>query len=147
MTIIGFAADVFPIYYKDTHFNAFDSLSSVIEMSTIYQLKSGERLVYGISAPCRGFTGVYSNDYKFLQGLGFLDEGSGFNIVIPEFPNGTYHYVLTDEIPSISVYFSGLANNSFELGGPKKLYLNTPDSIIVVKVKLNLYFLFSNTIK
>jgi hypothetical protein len=31
MALIGFAADVFPIYYKDTHFNAFDSLSSVIE--------------------------------------------------------------------------------------------------------------------
>jgi hypothetical protein len=88
MALISFAADVFPIYYKDTHFNAFDSLSSVIEISTIYQLKSGERLVYGISAPCGEFTSVYSNDYKFLQGLGFLDEGNGFNIVTPEFPNG-----------------------------------------------------------
>jgi hypothetical protein len=52
-------------------------------MSTIYQLKSGERLVYGISNPCGEFTGVYSNDYKFPQGLGFLDEGSGFDIVTP----------------------------------------------------------------
>jgi hypothetical protein len=88
MALIGFAADVFPIYYKDTHFNAFDSLSSVIEISTIYQLKSGERLVYGISVPCEEFTSVYSNDYKFLQGLEFLDEGNGLNIVTPEFPNG-----------------------------------------------------------
>jgi hypothetical protein len=87
-------------------------------MSTIYQLKSRERLVYGISAPCGEFTGVYSNDYKFLQGLGFLDESSGLNIVTPEFPNGRYYYVLTDESPSISWYFSGLANNSFTPGGP-----------------------------
>ena len=27
MTLIGFAADGFPVYYKDTHSNAFDSLS------------------------------------------------------------------------------------------------------------------------
>ena len=87
-------------------------------MSTIYLLKFGERLGDGISPPCGEFTGVYSNDYEFLKGLRFLDEANGHNGVTPEFPNGTYYYVLTDEIPSIPGYFRRFSNNSFELVGP-----------------------------
>jgi hypothetical protein len=66
MTLISFTADGFPIYYKYTYSNAFDSLSSDIEMFTIYNLKYGERLRDRIPALYREFTDVYSNDYEFL---------------------------------------------------------------------------------
>ena len=37
--------------------------------------------------------------------------------VTPEFPNGTYYYIITDEFPGIPRYFKGIPSNDFRLGG------------------------------
>ncbi|MFD0964761.1 YHYH protein [Pseudofulvibacter geojedonensis] len=117
MTLIGYAADGFPIYYKYAYSNAGDNTSTVVEMTSSYQLKTGTRPGDGVTAPCDVYTGVYSNDYEYVNGLGTLDEANGRTGVTPEYPAGTYYYVMTDDFPSIPRYFRGTPNNSFALGG------------------------------
>lgn len=117
MSLIGYSADGFPIYYKYAYENASDNTSAIVAMSSSYQLKSGNRPGDGISAPCDVFNGVYSNDYEFIEGLGILDEANGRTGVTPEYPDGTYYYVITEEFPSIPRYFKGTPSNDFKIGG------------------------------
>lgn len=116
MTLIGYAADGFPIYYKYAYQDAQNSNSPIMEMSSSYKLKEGSRPGDGIEAPCGDYDGVYSNDYEFQFGLGDLDEANGRVGVTPEYPEGTYYYVLTDEFPSIPRYFVGTPSNDFKIG-------------------------------
>ncbi len=117
MTLIGYAADGFPIYYKYAYVDASNNGSTVVEMTSSYQLKPGDRPGDGITSPCGEYTGVYSNDYEFVDGLGTLDEINGRVGVTPEYPNGTFYYVLTDAFPSIPRSFKGTPSNDFRIGG------------------------------
>jgi len=116
MTLIGYAADGFPIYYKYAYADAYDNTSAVIEMSSSYQLKTGERGGDGVTAPCDVYNGVYSNDYEYMDGLGTLDALNGRYGVTPEYPTGTFYYVITDAFPSIPRYFKGTPSNDFSIG-------------------------------
>lgn len=116
MTLIGYAADGFPIYYKYAYTTANDASSTVVEMTSSYRLKSGERGGDGVTAPCGTYDGAYSNDYEYVAGLGTLDEANGRTGITPEYPNGTYYYVVTDEFPSIPRYFMGTPSNDFKIG-------------------------------
>lgn len=115
MTLVGYAADGFPVYYKYAYENANDSTSKVIAMSSSYQLKSGQRSGDGVTAPCGDYNGVYSADYEYMEGLGTLDEANGRFGVTPEYPNGIYYYVITDEFPSIPRYFRGTPSTDFAI--------------------------------
>jgi len=117
MTLIGYAADGFPIYYKYAYSVANDAASTVVEMTSSYQLKSGNRPGDGVTAPCDVYNGIYSNDYEYSSGLGTLDEANGRNGVTPEYPSGTYYYIITDDFPSIPRYFKGTPSDSFTIGG------------------------------
>ena len=116
MTLIGYAADGFPISYKYAYSTSSDANSNVVEMTSSYQLKSGDRPGDGETAPCGSYDGVYSNDYEFVSGLGDLDEANGRNGVTPEYPNGTYYYIITDAFPSIPRYFRGTPSEDFKIG-------------------------------
>ncbi len=116
MTLIGYAADGFPIYYKYAYENATDNTSPIVQMTSSYQLKEGNRPGDGITAPCDVYNGVYSNDYEFINGLGTLDEANGRTGVTPEYPNGTYYYMITDNFPNIPRYFRGTPSQDFKLG-------------------------------
>jgi hypothetical protein len=116
MTLIGYAADGFPIYYKYAYTDASDNTSAVTIMTPSYQLKTGDRPGDGNTAPCGEYNGVYSADYEFLNGLGTLDEANGRTGVTPEYPNGTYYYIVTDDFPSIPRYFKGTPSNDFKIG-------------------------------
>ncbi len=116
MTLIGYAADGFPIYYKYAFTVATDNGSGVSEMTSSYQLKSGCRPGDGNTAPCGAYDGVYSNDYEYVDGLGTLDEANGRTGATPEYPSGTYYYVITDEFPSIPRLFRGTPSEDFKLG-------------------------------
>lgn len=116
MTLIGYAADGFPMYYKYAYTDANDNTSAVIEMTSSYELKSGDRPGDGTTAPCGEYNGVYSNDYEYISGLGTLDEANGRNGVTPEYPSGTYYYVITDAFPHIPRYFKGTPSNDFKIG-------------------------------
>ena len=115
MTLIGYAADGFPIYYKYAYSVADNNSSNIQIMKSSYQLKSGDRPGDGITAPCDEYNGVYSNDYEYVENLGNLDEANGRNGVTPEYPNGTYYYVLTDEFPGVPRYFKGSPSNDFKI--------------------------------
>ena len=116
MTLIGYAADGFPVYYKYAYSLANNSSSDLSIMTSSYQLKSGNRPGDGITSPCDIFNGIYSNDYEYIYGLGTLDEANGRNGVTPEYPNGTYYYVITDEFPSILRYLRGTPSEDFKIG-------------------------------
>lgn len=116
MTLIGYAADGFPIYYKYAYADATNQNSTIIAMTSSYQLKSGDRPGDGVTAPCDEYNGVYSNDYEYISGLGTLDEANGRTGITPEYPQGTYYYVVTDEFPAIPRYFRGTPSDDFKLG-------------------------------
>lgn len=116
MTLIGYAADGFPIYYKYAYSDADDANSNIIEMKPSYELKSGNRPGDGVTAPCDVHNGAYSNDYKYTELLGDLDEANGRTGITPEYPNGTYYYVITEDFPSIPRYFKGTPSQDFKIG-------------------------------
>ena len=117
MNLIGYAADGFPIYYKYAFSDPFNETSSIIEMTTSYRLKTGIRPGDGISAPCDEYNGVYVNDYEYINELGTLDEANGREGVTPEYPNGTYYYIITEEFPGIPRYFKGIPSDDFNFRG------------------------------
>lgn len=53
--------------------------------------------------------GVFTQDYEYVAGLGDLDECNGRTGVTPEFPNGIYHYYITDSYPYIQRCVKGTA--------------------------------------
>jgi len=97
MILAGWAADGFPIYYAWGHSAANELDSPVKQLKTSYQLRSGQRPGDGKTAP--------NGEYSGLQG------------VTPEFPNGTYYYMLTNEFPFIGRCLVGTPSNDFKVGG------------------------------
>jgi len=118
MVLVGYAADGFPIYYRFAYEIADDNTSSVVAMSSSYELRTGNRPGDGITAPCSEYDGGYSADYEYIEGLGTLDEANGRTGVTPQFPEGTYYYILTDgdEFPSIPRFFRGTPSQDFGFG-------------------------------
>ena len=43
--------------------------------------------------------GAFTQDYEYVDGLGDLDQCNGRYGVTPEFPDGIYYYVVTDNFP------------------------------------------------
>ncbi|QHI38868.1 hypothetical protein IMCC3317_42680 [Kordia antarctica] len=115
MFLLGWAADGFPIYYKNGYVS--DTNSELIELTSSYKLKEGNRPGDGISAPNGNYDGTYARDFEYIKGHGNLDEANGRFGKTPEFPNGTYYYVITDSFPSLPRFFVGTPNKSFKVGG------------------------------
>ncbi|MEM1099764.1 MAG: YHYH protein, partial [Planctomycetota bacterium] len=61
--------------------------------------------------------GSFTEDWQYTQGLGDLDQANGRFGVTPEYPDGTYHYVLTEAFPHIPRHFAGTPDNSFRKRG------------------------------
>lgn len=115
MSLVGYAADGFPVYYKYGYADADNPQSGLIQLASSYRLKSGERPGDGVSAPCGKYTGIYTADYEYVRDLGDLDECNGRTGVTPEYPEGTYYYVITDIYPFISRCLTGTPSNDFKL--------------------------------
>lgn len=106
--IIGYALDGFPIYGPFGYETALDDESSIIRMTSGYELRNisvRTTLPNGSTASSSGPAvstefplGTYIEDYSFT-GTGTLDEYNGRYCVTPEYPNGTYAYFLaTDDL-------------------------------------------------
>lgn len=97
MTLIGWAADGFPIYARDGYSIAGDANSELISMTGSYQLVSN----VSNSRPSTSTfpLGTFSQDWEYIEGSGDLDECNGRVGVTPEFPGGIYHYYATDSYP------------------------------------------------
>ena len=114
MTIIGWAADGFPIYSRYGYSIAGQSNSNIRKMLPSYRLidsVSDERpptSVYSL--------GTFSQDWVYEEGLGDLDECNGRWGVTPEFPQGIYHYYATDEYPYFQRCVRGEVNSNLSTG-------------------------------
>jgi hypothetical protein len=111
MTIVGWASDGFPIYARYGYSNANDSTSEVLVLQPSYRLKSQPdnnrpAILTAIAGPGGGNNpntpipmGAFTQDYEYVEGLGDLDQCNGRFGVTPEFPDGIYYYVVTDDFP------------------------------------------------
>jgi hypothetical protein len=97
MTLIGWAADGFPIYARYGYSVANDASSATKVMTGSYRLKTTPDA--GRPATSLYPMGTFQQDYEYVAGSGDLDECNGRVGVTPEFPNGTYHYYATDTYP------------------------------------------------
>jgi hypothetical protein len=97
MTLIGWAADGFPIYARYGYSAADDASSELKVVVGSYQLVSE----ISDSRPSTDTysLGTFAQDYEYLEGSGDLDECNGRIGVTPEFPEGRYHYYATDSYP------------------------------------------------
>lgn len=97
MTLIGWAADGFPIYARYGYSAATDANSAIKVMTPSFRLKASP----DVNRPATNIfpMGAFTQDYEFVAGLGDLDECNGRSGVTPEFPSGIYHYFATDTFP------------------------------------------------
>jgi len=97
MTIIGWAADGFPIYARYGYSVADDAGSGLVAMTGSYQLVS----TVSANRPSTDSIplGTFQQDWEYVAGSGDLDECNGRTGVTPEFPDGIYHYYATDTYP------------------------------------------------
>ena len=125
--IYGYAADGFPIYYKYV-FEAPDPdnlNTNIVEVTSGYELRSGSRSTHpnveagdvaGEDYPSGDFDGTYIQDYEYTGAGTDLDECNGRYGVTPEYPEGTYYYVITAEFPITPNCFRGDPKDDWIIG-------------------------------
>jgi hypothetical protein len=113
MILVGWAADGFPIYGPWCFANAKNANSLLRKMESSYRLKKGVRP----DGPGGFYDGTFVADYEYVENAGDLDECNGRFGVTPEFPQGTYYYVLTENFPFIPRFFEGTPDQSFTRHG------------------------------
>ena len=113
MTLVGWASDGFPVYARYGYSDPNDSTSELIPLQPSWKLKDApdegrpDTLTALIGGPGQGTTypnipipmGAFTQDFEYQEGFGDLDECNGRIGVTPEFPNGIYYYMVTDEFP------------------------------------------------
>lgn len=110
--LIGYAADGFPVYAHYGYKDPADNTSGMKELHSSYRIKSGKRP----NGPGGRYDGTYTKDYEYVQGKGDLDQCNGRTGITPEYPNGTYYYVVTNQFPFIPRCLMGSADSSFSKG-------------------------------
>ncbi|MBB5031633.1 YHYH protein [Prosthecobacter vanneervenii] len=115
MVLVGWAADGFPIYGPYAYSEAMNAESPVKKMVPSYGVKAGTRPA---GSPGGKYDGAFVQDYEYVEGKGDLDASNGRYGVTPEFPQGTYYYVLTDAYPYVPRQFAGTPDASFARRGP-----------------------------
>jgi hypothetical protein len=97
MVLVGFAADGYPMYARYGYVDALDPSSGVVVMQGSYELKTGTRP----SGPGGTYDGTFVQDWEYVEHSGDLDECNGRYGVTPEYPNGIFHYYVTDDYPFV----------------------------------------------
>ena len=124
MTIVGWASDGFPVYARYGYSDPNDPNSQVVQLKPSYKLKAEpdlnrpNTLTSLIGGPGSGITnpntpipmGAFTQDYEFEDGYGDLDQCNGRYGVTPEFPEGIYYYVVTDDFPFFTRCLKGDVN-------------------------------------
>ena len=122
MTLVGWALDGFPVYARYGYTDANDASSAIKEMNGSYQLRDlNELLAEGRPATSDTDTrangvvveslplGVFVQDWQYQESISELDECNGRYGVTPEFPEGIYHYYITDDYPYVQRCLKGSA--------------------------------------
>jgi hypothetical protein len=109
-TLIGYAADGFPIYAPSGYSDPKDLRSPLKKLKSSYRVKQGTRP----GGPGGKYDGTFTEDYEYVLGHGDLDECNGKFTATNEYPKGIYCYFITDSFPYIPRYFKGTPDTSFE---------------------------------
>ncbi|MGD1928572.1 MAG: YHYH protein [Leptolyngbyaceae cyanobacterium] len=114
MQLIAWAVDGFPLYARYGYSAPESSTSALQAMAPSYQLKA-------TPDPDRPSVdlipmGTFSQDYEYVAGSGDLDECNGRFAVTPEFPQGVYHYYVTDAYPFVQRCVKGTPDPSARRG-------------------------------
>jgi len=117
-SLIGWAADGFPIYAMYGYQDGNAANSEIVEMASSYRLKKGDRP--GGNEPGGYYDGTFLADYEYVDGLGTLDECNGRMTITPDFPDGTYAYFLTEDFPNIPRCLKGKPSEDFAKGGSRR---------------------------
>jgi hypothetical protein len=117
MVLVGWAADGYPVYALWGYSDANDPTSAIKTLRPSYRLKSGARPRQE-NGPSGSYDGTYVEDYEYVPGLGDLDEFNGRAGPTPEFPDGTYYYVLSARFPAVPRQLKGVPDESFRKGPP-----------------------------
>lgn len=115
MVLVGYAADGFPMYAVYAYGDAEDLTSDVRAMRSSYRLKRGVRPEEPVG-PGGTHDGSFLQDFEYVPRLGDLDESNGRSGVTPEYPEGTYYYVMTNEFPFMPRALKGTMDDSFRRG-------------------------------
>jgi len=99
MTLVGWAADGFPIYANLGYSTANSASSALKEMKGSFRTKVTPDT--GRPSTSLFAMGHFQQDWEYVAGLGDLDECNGRTGVTPEFPAGIYHYYITKSYPFI----------------------------------------------
>ena len=127
MTLVGWASDGFPVYARYGFADANDSTCEVISLQPSWRLKTEpdegrpDTLTVLEGGPGQGTNnpnipipmGAFTQDFEYVEGHGDLDECNGRIGVTPEFPEGIYYYMVTDDFP----YFSRCLKGDIAGGG------------------------------
>ena len=131
MTLVGWASDGFPVYAKYGYSDPNDSASDLIALQPSWKLKENpdegrpDTLTALVGGPGQGTTnpnipipmGAFTQDFEYEEGYGDLDECNGRMGVTPEFPNGIYYYMVTDDFPYFTRCLKGELNAGGDGGG------------------------------
>lgn len=109
MVLAGYAADGFPMYLRFGYVDVADANSGLKVVEHSWALRSGTRA----TGPGGDYDGTFREDWEFVEGSGDTDECGGRTGPTPEFPNGTYHYYVTDDYPYIPRCVFGTPDSSF----------------------------------
>lgn len=112
MLLVGWAADGFPLYTAYGYSEAKNAASPLRKMKSSWRLKTGARPAQA-GGPGGNYDGRFTQDWEYAAGSGDLDESNGRFGVTPEFPQGTYHYYITDEFPFVPRLWHGTPDESF----------------------------------
>jgi hypothetical protein len=111
-TLLGYAADGYPIYGSLGHEDATNADSPLVRLQTSWRLKTGHRPA-APDGPGGQPDGRYTADWEYERGSGDLDFLNGRFGVTPEYPRGVYHYVVTTEFPQVPRGFAAKPDASF----------------------------------
>jgi hypothetical protein len=116
VTLVGWAVDGFPIYARYGYSTPTDAGSAVKVVTGSYVLKAtGDS---GRPSADIYPMGAFTQDWSYSAGSGDLDECNGRFGVTPEFPDGIYHYYLTDSFPYGQRCVKGAVSGGGGPGGP-----------------------------
>ena len=121
MTLVGWASDGFPVYARYGYTDANDSTSDMKIIKPSWKLKTRgdagrpDTLRSLRGGPGTGGSnpntaiplGAFTQDFEYIEDSGDLDQCNGRFGVTPEFPEGIYYYMVTDEFPFFSRCLKG----------------------------------------
>ncbi len=113
MVLGGYAADGFPFYLRYGYADAASSSSGLTRIRASWALKSGTRS----SGPGGSYDGEFRQDWEYVAGSGDLDECNGRFGPTPEYPEGIYHYYITDDYPYVPRCVFGTPGSTFRTLG------------------------------